>query len=282
MSHDTGQGVDDWCALASTISPRSPRLSTRATSPTSRRTIPPSAAVYASSVTPTPRWATSTPLASPTRSTPSTPRARSPGGLQLAFVAARPDIDEVRVVAPDGTGCTTISPGQGWHVEDLHWIDEDCLAAIVAPRNSDSAVGLGSLRGTAGSGPMTWDNDSGRRRLVTLDLRTGHLERLDTVQPTVWEMCPLDRRPVRRDRLGRTDRVRLVRSSAVGAGRRRARTRASRSAVADRRAPGVSGREAHRPRRGMGERPRVRRRRRRRHRSRRATRRPRGRSTAST
>ena len=85
----------------------------------------------------------------------------SPSGRQLAFVAARPHIDEIHVVAPDGTACTTISPGDGWRVEDLHWIDEDCLAPIVAPRNTDTAVGLGSLRGAAGSGPMRGTTTAG-------------------------------------------------------------------------------------------------------------------------
>ena len=192
MSHDTGEDVD-WRALVATISPRSPRLSAAGDlayvatddpilggrvrivrlADGAAGAIEPVPATGAEHSEHTPRW--------------------SPGGRQLAFVAAGPDVDEVRVVAPDGSACTTIPTGDGWRVDDLQWIDARFLAAIVAPRNSDSAVGLGSLRGAAGTGPMRWDNRSGRRRLVTLDVRTGHVELLDMGEATVWEMCPLDR-----------------------------------------------------------------------------------------
>jgi dipeptidyl aminopeptidase/acylaminoacyl peptidase len=194
MSHDTGEGVDDWRVLAAAIAPRSPRLSPRgdlayvatddpavggririvraehgAMGDIERR-----APTDEQRSEHTPRW--------------------SPGGRRLAFVAAGPELDAVDVVSADGPACTAISAGGGWRVDELQWIDEDCLAAIVAPRNSDSAVGLGALRGAPGSGPMVWENRSGRRRLAIVDLLAGRLDLLETGAATVWEVCPLDRR----------------------------------------------------------------------------------------
>jgi dipeptidyl aminopeptidase/acylaminoacyl peptidase len=122
MSHDTGEAVD-WRALAAAISPCSPRLSAAGDlayvatdDPTigGRVRIVRLADGAAGAVEPGP-------ADSGTEHTEHTPRW-SPGGRQLAFVAAGPDVDEVRVVAPDGSTCTTIPTGEGWRVDDLQWI----------------------------------------------------------------------------------------------------------------------------------------------------------------
>ena len=71
-----------------------------------------------------------------------------------------------------------------------------------------------------------------------------------------------DRPPtVRGDRLGRPERVRVVRVAALDPRRVRRRTRRPPPGVADRCTTGVSRRHTGRDHRGMGERPRVRRRR---------------------
>ena len=96
-------------------------------------------------------------------------------------------------MAPDGSARSTVAAGDGWRVDDLQWIDEGCLALIAAPQITDTAVGRGSQRGSAGAGPLVCTNDRLRRRLVTVDLSTGRPEPVDTGPATVWEMCPLGR-----------------------------------------------------------------------------------------
>ena len=160
-----------------------------ATSPTSPPTIPPSGRGFASSRQPAPARRRGPSRRAAPRAHPTLVAERSPAGVRR-----RPSQgDEIHVVAPDGTARSTVAAGDGWHVDDLQWIDEGCLALIAAPQITDTAVGLGSLRGSAGAGPLVCTNDRLRRRLVTMDLSTGRPEPIDTGPATVWEMCPLGR-----------------------------------------------------------------------------------------
>ena len=191
-----------------------------ATSPTSRRWVRGSAPAYACSLD------DGAPADAVEREpgderAEHTPRWSADGEL-LAFVSADCDTDRVWVSAwSTGSAPSTTSVGEGCRVEDLEWIDDGCLAAIVAPRSNDTAVGQGSLRGAPGGGSGGAHRDrsapGGHHRRPHQPCRVprhGDAHGVGDVP---------DRPPaVRGDRLGRPERVRVVRVSALAPRRRSA------------------------------------------------------------
>ena len=146
MSHDTSESVGDWTALIEATTPRSPQVSCRGdlayvttrggTGATRVRILSRDdsssgnldiGGTGGGSSDHLPRW--------------------SGSGDELAFVSAGSDVDELCVVSPSaGPERTTVTFGAQWRVEDLAWIDDVCLAALVADRSVETAVAQGSVR----------------------------------------------------------------------------------------------------------------------------------------
>ena len=222
MSHDTGQGVDDWRALATTISPRSPRLSSRGD------------LAYVATDDPAVGGRVRIVPSRRRRGGRHRPRSRHRRGAHRAhpaLVPRRPATGVRRRPSGHRRGPRRRSRRDRVH-DDLAGPGlarrGPALDRRGVPRRDrrPAEQRLGGRARVAARHCRQRPDDVGQRQRASAGwppstCATGHIERLDTVPADGVGDVPARPWPVRRDRLGRTDRVRLVRRSAVGAGRHR-------------------------------------------------------------
>ncbi len=126
----------------------------------------------------------------------------SPDGVMLAMVSSDEGIASIRVV--DAVRGTAIGTRQGdvplattydvpiagrWRAEEMTWSGPDELVLLVAPLDSDTSVGSGSVRNEVSGAVRVRRADSGRRRLMTVRPSDGLTALLETGPATVWEFA---------------------------------------------------------------------------------------------